>query len=366
MATSCLPSGLLAPTTSARLIFAVAGRRITAAPRPARRTPRARAPRPGSPGGGRSTARASAARSRSASPAVLDRVRQGLAPVREPGLDHLLHVRVVRGELAAPERDERGVDVRGRTKDGAGDRMEAGALGGQLDEDGDGPVRLRPGAREEPVGDLALDHDRPELEARQPVEALDDQRRGDVVRKVRDELPRCRTQCREVGAHGIAEGELDVRPFAEAVGEVRLERTVELDRMHPGDPVGEIRGQDAEPGPDLEHDVLRVELREAPDDPEDVVVDQEVLPEVFVRESAASRQREARPRRWRRSARPARRGSRREPRPAPSTVWTTFAGSFGRPRRGCGARYGTVGLGQDALGRDARGRRSQGRRPSET
>jgi len=53
--------------------------------------------------------------------------------------------------------------------------------------------------------------------------------------------------------------------------------------MHLGDPVGEVRGEDSEPGPDLEHHILGVELGEAPDDPENVVVDQEVLPEGLVR-----------------------------------------------------------------------------------
>jgi hypothetical protein len=118
-------------------------------------------------------------------------------------------------ELAAPKRDERGFDIGGRTKDAARDGVETRALRGQLDEDGDRPIRLRPGAREEPVGDLALNHDRPELDARQLVQALDHQRRSDVVRKVRDELLRRRTQCREIGAHRVAEDELDVRAVAE-------------------------------------------------------------------------------------------------------------------------------------------------------
>ena len=82
--------------------------------------------------------------------------------------------------------------------------------------------------------------------------------------------------------------------------------------------------------------------------------------------AAASRQREERPRRWRRSARRARRRPRPERRRGPRRVWTTYAGSFGRPRRGCGARYGTVGLGKQALGRDARRPPRGARRPSDT
>ena len=52
------------------------------------------------------------------------------------------------------------------------------------------------------------------------------------------------------------------------------------------------------------------------------------------------------------------------PRASASTasVWTTFAGSLRLPRNGCGARYGTVGLGQDPVGRHRGGRLAEGRR----
>ena len=43
------------------------------------------------------------------------------------------------------------------------------------------------------------------------------------------------------------------------------------------DALGQVPGQDAEAGADLEHDVVLLELREAPDHAEDVLVDQEVL-----------------------------------------------------------------------------------------
>jgi hypothetical protein len=53
--------------------------------------------------------------------------------------------------------------------------------------------------------------------------------------------------------------------------------------VHVRDPVGEIRGQHAEPRPDLEDDVVGVELGEPADHPEDVLVDEEVLAEFLVR-----------------------------------------------------------------------------------
>ena len=72
-------------------------------------------------------------------------------------------------------------------------------------------------------------------------------------------------------------------------GQLLLERRVELDRVHLCDPVCEIRGQHAEPGPDLEHDVVAVELGEAADHAEDVLVDQEVLAELLLRPNAHGR-----------------------------------------------------------------------------
>ena len=61
---------------------------------------------------------------------------------------------------------------------------------------------------------------------------------------------------------------------------MRLERAVELDGVDVRDAVGEVAGQDAEAGPDLEHDVAGVELGEPADHAEDVLVDEEVLAEL--------------------------------------------------------------------------------------
>ena len=107
------------------------------------------------------------------------------------------------GSARAPERDERRVDVGRRPKDGARDGMESRSRGGELDQDGDGSVRLRRRNGEEAVCNLALHHHAPVLDARKPVEALGDDGRGDVVREVRDELRRRRVEARRdrAGAH---------------------------------------------------------------------------------------------------------------------------------------------------------------------
>ena len=95
-------------------------------------------------------------------------------------------------------------------------------------------------------------------------------------------LPGAGLECREVEAERVAEVELDVVPAGEPLREMRLERAVELDGMDAVNALRQIVGQDSEAGADLEHDVVLLELREAPDHSEDVLVDQEVLAEVAI------------------------------------------------------------------------------------
>src|SRR6266849_511474 len=216
--------------------------------------------------------------------------------------------------------------------------MEAGPLSDKLHEDGVCAVSLGRGNGEESIGDLALHHHGPELDPRQAVEALGDQRRRDVVRQVGHELRRARRGLRQVELHGIAEAQLDVRSACQPLGELRREGGIQLDRVDPRNTICEIPRQDAEARPDLEHDVVFGELRQAADDPEDVLVDQEVLPQPLLR---AHRQCSPKAAVAFASICTAS-ASGLAPRASASTatVWTTYAGSFVLPRTGCGARYG--------------------------
>jgi hypothetical protein len=143
--------------------------------------------------------------------------------MRKTGLDDLLHSQKIGGKRAATKGDQRRIDIRRRAEDGPRDRVKAGALGGELDEDRHRAVGLRAGPREEAVRDLALDHDRPRLDAREPVQALDDERRRHVVRQVGDKLAGLGSERGQVGAQRVAEDEIDVRPVAQPIGEVGLE-----------------------------------------------------------------------------------------------------------------------------------------------
>src|SRR5262245_10887225 len=120
--------------------------------------------------------------------------------------------------------------------------------------------------------------------------------------------------------------------------ELRLEPAVDLDGVDALDAIGEEGRQRAEPGPDLQYDVRRTELRKPFDHPEDVRVDEKVLAESVLGNDGLRHGSENR--RLALASIFASRSSGAPPRAAASapTVWTTCAGSFVRPRTGCGAR----------------------------
>ena len=141
--------------------------------------------------------------------------------------------------------------------------MEAGAARVEPDEHGDGAVRLRPRLGEEALGDLALHHHAPGLDGAARGQRLGDERRGDVVREVGDELRRGRVEPADVDGHRVGEDDGDVRPVGERRAELVVERAIELDGVDVLHPVGEEGRQDAEARPDLEHDVGRRRARRA-------------------------------------------------------------------------------------------------------
>ena len=87
----------------------------------------------------------------------------------------------------------------------------------------------------------------------------------------------------------------------EQVAERRLERAVDLDGMDHRDAVGEVPREDAQARADLEDDVRAIERSEAADDPEDVLVDEEVLAEGLLGRDGHARPKQ--PRRSRASGR---------------------------------------------------------------
>src|SRR4029079_18197698 len=146
------------------------------------------------------------------------------------------------------------------------------------------------------------------------------------------------------------EDDLDVFAAGQGIAQVRLKGSVELDGMDAAHALGEIHGEDTETGANLEHHVFGPELREAARDAEDVVVDKEVLAELAVGRNGKLH---GRPKAAVALAAIAcSSSSRSSPRASASAarVWTTFAGSLGRPRTGCGARAGEALSAQTQVG----------------
>src|SRR5262245_2036200 len=264
-------------------------------------------------------------------------VGEGLSAMRERGLDDRPD-KIEAGAWVALERDDRGVDTRSRTECRRRHPMGAELPRVELEKHRHGAVRLRPRRREEALGNLALHHHDPTLERRDSIEALDDDRRRDVVGQVRDELRRRRLERHVVEGDRVPEDEVDVRRPVERLLERLLERRIELDRMDLAHAVREVAGQHAGAGADLQDDVLRLELGEPVDHTKEVLVDEEVLPERLLRPRPHGRRkaREAFSSVW--AAKAAAATSRTSA--SAATVCTRFAGSLGRPRTGCGLRYG--------------------------
>ena len=128
----------------------------------------------------------------------------------------------------------------------------------------------------------------------------------------------------------------DVRPSREPFQQLLLQGSVELHGNDIAHPVGEVDGQRTEAGADLEDDVLRRELGQTADHAQDVLVDEEVLAELALREDVHGSEKTAAA-----FASICRVNSlASSPRIAASaaTVWTTCAGSFVVPRTGWGER----------------------------
>ena len=217
--------------------------------------------------------------------------------------------------------------------------MKTGSVGSELDQDGNGSVCLRPGCREEAVGHLALHHDAPELDTREPGQALDDKRSRDVVGEIGHELARRGFEPGKIECESVSENDLHVRSPGEAPRKPRPESAIDLDGVDGGDAIGEERREDSQPGTDLEHDVVPLKLGEPLDHAQDVLVDEKVLTELAPGPDAThGRSKAAAAFASIRAAS----SSASSPLAAARAraVWTTFAGSFGLPRTACGARYG--------------------------
>ncbi len=176
---------------------------------------------------------------------------------------------------------------------------------------------------------------------RQPVEALDHERRGDVVGQVRDQLRRRRIERAERSPEGVSPEQVDVVAAMPRRRSGRLEAAVELDRVHEPHPGGEEAGQHARARPRPRGRRRPLRARPAGRSRRGCSRRRGSAGRAdFLGTTPLMRRARTRRRRLRRSAPRAPRGRRRAPRRGRRGCATTYAGSLGVPRTGCGARYG--------------------------
>ena len=215
------------------------------------------------------------------SPASASEPGERLAAVGEAGADERPQLRLGRRRDPA-QADEDRVDVRHRVEDGARHGADHAHLARELGEHRRRAVGGAAGLRREPLADLALDHRDLRLDGGQLLHHAQEHGRGDAVGEVRHDLGRRRVERGEVEADRVGEVQGRVGVRVQGVAEGRLELAVDLHHVDMGDAWRQVLRQHAEAAADLEHHVLRVELRLAPDHVEQVRVDQEVLPQLAV------------------------------------------------------------------------------------
>ena len=243
-----------------------------------------------------------------------------------------------------------------RPEDLARDGVAARALGRELHEHGHRAVRLGGGSakKRSATSRCTITHQR--SSASGDATALGDERRGDVVRQVRDELARRRVERGEVEPERVAEVE-PRRCLRRCRRRCGSSDAVELDGVHDGDPLGEvIASARRAPGRPRARRPRASSSASRPITREHVLVDEEVLAERLLRRHRRVTPPEAERRvgvgvDLRSSS------SAPTPRTPASTraVWAMNAGSLRCPRTACGARYGlSVSASSRSAGHPAR------------
>ncbi len=110
-----------------------------------------------------------------------------------------------------------------------------------------------------------------------------------MVGQVGDEGARGRLEGRESDAHRVAPVERHVAVALQRAHQCELEPAVDLDGVDVGAALGEVGRERADAGADLERHVIRPERRQPVDHPQQVVVHEEVLPELACRAAGRAR-----------------------------------------------------------------------------
>src|SRR5919108_514467 len=217
----------------------------------------------------------------SARSAAAERVAERLAPVserrpHEP--EERLGIGNVDGRrVATNELDEDRAHVRRRQKYRGRYIADDASLGTERNMDCGGSVGAAARRGRPTLAELLLDHDQPAGYFRYLIEDPQQERRGDVVRKVGDEPDRLPDECGDVRPHRICDDELDIAEIAGHLPKRGSDLLVDLDGDDAACRFRQDDRQGAETRPDLENRVVACNAREPDDLADRVRVDEEVL-----------------------------------------------------------------------------------------
>ena len=162
------------------------------------------------------------------------------------------------------------------------------------------PVRLLARRCGKALGDLALEHQSKALIVADPLEPAEQQRRGDVVRQVRDDLAGCRREGCRIQPQRIAGNELQTpRIGGSQFAEGSKTAWVALDRNDPARAGGEQRAaQAARAGADLDDGGVVEPSGSARDPSRQVEIEEEILSETLMGDNAVPGDDLAQRRQW--------------------------------------------------------------------
>src|SRR5688572_10379441 len=202
-------------------------------------------------------------------------VHKLLATRGEGAMHEVCEVSRVRDPGLPLQTDDGGVDFRGWRERARGHRESPDRRGVILNEHGERTVVFGAGLRPQALGDFLLEHDRDVEDVFARGDEVLQERRGDVVGQVADDVEWCAGELGEIGVECVAFDDFDVARHGGA--QLRDEVAVDFDRDDAARGGSEFTGKGAGSGSDFDNGVTGGDAGKPNDALEDVAIGKEVL-----------------------------------------------------------------------------------------
>jgi len=169
----------------------------------------------------------------------------------------------------------------------------------RLHDDRHGSISRLPDAGAQAVAHLTLNCERQRIDARLSPQQVDQERRRDLIRQIRDELQASRSAGlvlakrvqhvrvdRVFSRQRVAVNQRKPRPLVQTLDEQTVQPAVYLDRDHLRPALEQHFRQRSRPRTDFEHDVIRTDLCRRDQFSHKIQIDEEVLAEAMMRREA--------------------------------------------------------------------------------